>query len=276
MPLFTKFKKAKDAANEHKKTTAIEQAKPPATPYKHVPTHAKQDALAVQPTTVRPEELQARIAAARKKRATSWQSSVSSRHSVYHSCESSRSSSRTSSTAHFVSHSSPPSLRAKERSAESIDTILGRPHPPSQRRSLPASTVQPPPNEMNDLNLNGPPVFHFPGPQRPRPVPTRSRRSSFTMKRSPLSHVSVEEEPDDILSSSSNTSNTSTQSSSTYNSVRDDSKQYKVRADSVALDRSQQSKPTIPDTSKPAIQPLIRQRSKWNLFQRKSTDVTAH
>jgi hypothetical protein len=34
MPLFTKFKKAKDAADEHKKTTAIEQAKPPAPPYR--------------------------------------------------------------------------------------------------------------------------------------------------------------------------------------------------------------------------------------------------
>lgn len=193
MPLFTKFKKAKDAADEHKKTTAIEQARPPAPPYKHVPTHAKQDALAVQPTTVRPEEMQARIAAARKKRATSWQSSVSSRHSVYHSCESSRSSSRASSTAHFMSHSSPPSLKSGGRSAESIDTILGRPRPSSQRQSLPASVVPPQFSEMNGPNVTGSPAFHLPAPQRPRLMPTRSRRSSFTKKRSPLSNVSVEE-----------------------------------------------------------------------------------
>lgn len=193
MPLFTKFKKAKDAASEHKKTTALEQAKPPAPPYKHVPTHAKQDALGVQPTTIRPEELQARIAVARKKRATSWQSSVSSRHSVYHSCESSRSSSRASSTAHFVSHSSPPSLKSSERSAESIATILGRSHTPSQRNSFPASTVRARPNDTIYITSNGPPTFQFPAPQRPRPVPTRSRKSSFTKKKSPLSHMAVEE-----------------------------------------------------------------------------------
>lgn len=193
MPLFTKFKKAKDAADEHKKTTAIEQAKPPAPPYKHVPTHAQQDALAVQPTTVRPEELQARIAAARKKRAASWQSSVPSRHSVYHSCESSRSSSRASSTAHFVPHSSPPSLKSRGRSAESIDTVLGRSRTSSQRQSLPALNVPLQISEMNGPNFSGSPAFHLPAPQRPRPLPTRSRRSSFTKKKSPLSNVSVKE-----------------------------------------------------------------------------------
>jgi hypothetical protein len=192
MPLFTKFKKAKDAAVEHKKTAAAEQDKPPAPPYKHVPTHAKQDALAVQPTTVRPEELQARIAAARKRRSTSYQSPVASRHSVYHSCESSRGSSRTNSTAQFHPVSTSPSLKGKGKSAESIDAILRRSHSFSNGHSAPMAHGRLPSGDLSQLQ-GGPLVFPLPVSHRPRPTHTRSRRSSFAKRKSPLSNVSVEE-----------------------------------------------------------------------------------
>jgi hypothetical protein len=225
MALFTKFKKAKNAAGEHKKIAAAEEGKPPAPPYKHVPTHAKQDALATQPTTVRPEELQARIAAARKRRASSYQSPVASRHSVYHSCESSRASSRTNSTAQFIPLSTAASLKGKGKSTESIDTILRRPHSSSNGVTSPMVIGRRHPGELSSMP-GGALAFPFPPTQRPRPTHTRSRRSSFTKKKSPLS-MSVEEgtlcssiimilqltqciEPDEMFSSSSNTSAVST------------------------------------------------------------------
>jgi hypothetical protein len=196
MPLFAKFKKAKDAAVEHKKTVVAEQEKPPAPPYRHVPTHAKQDALATQPTvlrpatqptTLRPAELQARIAAARESRAASWQSSVASPHSVYHSCPSSRSSSRTNSTTHVPSSG----RKGKGSSAESIDTVLRR------SQSLHRTEV-PTAHGRRQHGENFPPLMSVPAIpplpiQRPRPVNARSGRSSFTKKRSPLSTISMEE-----------------------------------------------------------------------------------
>lgn len=226
MPLFTKFKKAKDAAVEHKKTAAAEQEKPPAPPYKHVPTHAKEDALAVQPTTVRPEELQARIAAARKRRASSYQSPIASRHSVYHSCESSRASSRTNSIAQFVPVSTSSSLKGKGKSAESIDAILRRSHSFSNGHNVPMAHGRLPSSDLSSPLTGGPLVFPLPATHRPRPTHTRSRRSSFAKRKSPLSNVSVEEgmlhdlasevlqltqhkEPDEMFSSSSNTSQAS-------------------------------------------------------------------
>jgi hypothetical protein len=200
MPLFTKFKKAKDAAIEHKKTVAAEQVKAPAPPYKHVPTHAKQDALATQPTTLRPEELQARIAAARQRRAVSWQSTVPSRHSVYHSYESSRASSRANSIANFPAGSTPPSLRGRGSSAESIDTILRRPHSASNSQTYPTAYGRVQPYDIHSHTLGRPSGLPLPPPQRPRNVKPKSRRSSFTKKRSPLSSVSVEEGTNAALS----------------------------------------------------------------------------
>jgi hypothetical protein len=200
MPLFTKFKKAKDAAIEHKKTVAAEQVKAPAPPYKHVPTHAKQDALATQPTTLRPEELQARIAAARQRRAVSWQSTVPSRHSVYHSCESSRASSRANSIANFPAGSTPPSLRGRGSSTESIDTILRRPHSASNSQSYPVVYGRVQPYDIHSHTLGRPSGLPLPPPQRPRNVKPTSRRSSFTKKRSPLSSVCVEEGTNAALS----------------------------------------------------------------------------
>jgi hypothetical protein len=303
MPLFTKFKKAKDAAVEHKKTVAAEQVKEPAPPYRHVPTHAKQDALATQPTTVRPEELQARIAAARKRRAVSWQSTVPSRHSVYHSCESSPASSRANSIANFPSGSTRPSLSGTGSSAESIDTIMRRPHSASNKQGFPMADGRIQPYDLSSPALGRPLGFPLPPPHRPRNVKPKSRRSSFTKKKSPLSSVSVEEgtsclpvqviqelmqwlETDEISSSGSDTSAVSTrkhslvdvqrylanirlESSTTNDSLHSDS-QGKTLGDVTPIELP------IYGPQPPSNAPLVRTRSRWPLFQRKSIDITAH
>ncbi|KAH3961546.1 hypothetical protein HBI56_174720 [Parastagonospora nodorum] len=276
MPLFTKFKKAKDAAIEHKKTAAAEQVISPAPPYKHVPTHAKQDALAMQPTTVRPEELQARIAAARKRRANSYQPPVTSRHSVYHSCESSRASSRTNSTAQFVNMSASASLKGKAKSAESIDTVLRRPHSISNGVTSSMASGPPRPSQFSSAEPGAVLPYPFPGRQRPRPTHTRSRRSSFAKKKSPLS-MSVEEEPDELFSSSSNTSAASTQSSATNESRDSSSDDDKVRERATAAAPTHLSVPTpVAKSVLARSASLAPGRSRWSMFQRKSIDISAH
>lgn len=186
MALFTKFKKAKDAAVEHKKTAAAQQAKAPSVPYKHVPTHAAQDALAAQPMTLKPEELQARIAKARKRRASSYQSPVAARHSVYHSCESSRMSSRTNSTAQFGSGSKSSSIKGHVSGAGSIDAVMRRSQsfPQPQGMSI---------GEHPFLSLGGSSSFLSPGTQQPRASNAVSSRSSFAKTKSPLSNISSDE-----------------------------------------------------------------------------------
>ncbi|KAF2734760.1 hypothetical protein EJ04DRAFT_523323 [Polyplosphaeria fusca] len=88
MPLFSRMRKAKKAAEDHKqakkaakdhkKTTKVvedhrktpvqsKEPRPPPVPYKHIPTHAAQDALSATPARS-PEESRALIAAARKRR----------------------------------------------------------------------------------------------------------------------------------------------------------------------------------------------------------------
>jgi hypothetical protein len=179
MALFTKFKKAKDAAVEHKKTTTAQEAKPAPAPYKHVPTHAAQDALSSQPTTVRPEELQARIRAARRQRANSYQPPVTVNQSIYHSCESSRSSSRANSSLGFLPSSPPTGLKDKANSFDAIDAACRQSLSLSYRSSTPMAGGRPP----------FPPLAS----QRPRPPMSSSRRSSFTKRKSPLSTVSLDE-----------------------------------------------------------------------------------
>lgn len=221
MAFFTKFKKAKDAAIEHKKTAAAQETKPPAAPYKHVPTHAAQDALNAQVTTLKPGELQARIAAARKRKASSYQPPLAQRHSVYHSCESSRASSRTPSVAGYSPYSTPPSLKGKGVSDPSIDAMMKRPRNLSHRHSSPMTNAYLQPGEHFPQIPEGP--LEMPPVVSHRARPAISNRSSFTKKKSPLSNVSVDEgmlqsclvvslqltfgtEPEQVFSDSSNTS----------------------------------------------------------------------
>jgi hypothetical protein len=66
MKFFSKLRKAKGAAEEYKKAAAAQEEPKPRVPYKHIPTHAAQDALASAPTYVGTVNLQARIAEAKR------------------------------------------------------------------------------------------------------------------------------------------------------------------------------------------------------------------
>lgn len=70
MTLFSKVRNARKAAEEHKKAASAQAAseKPPAPPYKHIPTHAAQDALAGSSSIWSREERSQLISAAHKRR----------------------------------------------------------------------------------------------------------------------------------------------------------------------------------------------------------------
>jgi len=193
MAFFTKFKKAKDAAVEHKKAAAAQETKPPAAPYRHIPTHAAQDALNVQPTVLKPEELQARIAAARKRRASysnyQAQTPMATRHSVYHSTASSRASSRAPSIA-LSPRSSPPSLKGKEREEMSIDGVVKRARSASYHSSPKMVNAHLQNGDYFPQIPEGPASLPLPVSQRRPPI---SNRSSFAKRKSPLSTVSLDE-----------------------------------------------------------------------------------
>ncbi|KAF2819306.1 hypothetical protein CC86DRAFT_144471 [Ophiobolus disseminans] len=266
MAFFTKFKKAKEAAIEHKKTAAAQESKPPAAPYKHIPTHAAQDALNAQPTTLKPAELQARIAAARKRRASSYQPPLAQRHSVYHSCESSRASSRAPSIAGYSPHSTPPSLKGKAISDPPTDATTQRPRHLSHRHSLPMASAHLQPGEYFPQIPEGP--LTMPSPMSQRSRPPMSSRSSFAKKKSPLSNVSVDEEPEQVSSGSSDTSAASTQSSNTDDLQRANlnvkgPRHFSKPSDGVISPHS------VPETP-------VRRRSKWSILPRKSMSIAAH
>lgn len=191
MAFFTKFKKAKEAAVEHKKSAAAQETKPPSAPYRHIPTHAAQDALNVQPTTLKPAELQARVAAARKRRASysAYQSPMSTRHSIYHSTENSRASSRAPSIA-YSPQSTSPSLKGKGRDDQSIDGLVKRARSASYRHSPAMTSAHLQQGEYFPQIPEGPLALPPPVSQRRPPI---SNRSSFAKKKSPLSTVSVDE-----------------------------------------------------------------------------------
>jgi hypothetical protein len=193
MAFFTKFKKAKEAAVEHKKTAAAQDTKPPTAPYKHVPTHAAQDALNLQPTTLKPAELQARIAAARKRRASysAYQSPMSARHSIYHSTDASRASSRAPSIT-LNPRSGAPSLKGKGPDEHSMDSVAKRARSQSYRHSSAMATPLTQAAEYFPQIPEGPLALPPPvASQRPRPP--MSNRSSFAKKKSPLSNMAVDE-----------------------------------------------------------------------------------
>ncbi|KAH8719296.1 hypothetical protein GQ44DRAFT_623756 [Phaeosphaeriaceae sp. PMI808] len=276
MALFTKFKKAKEAAIEHKKTAAAQQAKSPAAPYRHIPTHAAQDALAAQPTTLKPAELRARTTKARERRASSYQPSVAARHSVYHSCESSRASSRANSTAGFFPASTSSSLKGKAVNGFAVDAAIRRSQSLSHRQSLPMTDGQLYPTDLLSAASGDPSMLTPPTTQRPRPFHSMSSRSSYAKKKSPLSNVSVDEEPPDVSSSSSDTS-ISPESSILNDSQRNNSNNRSVAEETTTTKpaSSTQHMPIMSSTQSTS-NPFAKRRSRWSVLPRKSIDIAAH
>jgi hypothetical protein len=197
MSIFSKIKKARQAAAEHKKATEVqaEEVEPLPAPYKHVPTHAAFDALVATPMIYSPEENRARIAAARK---THSERSAFASVTTLPSAQRSYAHLRASSEVNLATH---PAHRP--RKDLSIDSVIQQPQPGMQqpklstRRSLPTMTHE------NDYSLP-PNDFHAFGQPRDAPAPPRRQKpyrashaasssSSEARRKSPLSNVPTEE-----------------------------------------------------------------------------------
>lgn len=192
MPFFSKIKKAKEAADEHKKEVAAQVEAKPKIPYKHVPVHAGIDALSATPTTIRTDELREKIAAARRSRSVSAVSAPSrSASTVYQSVHSPASRSRPSSVISSANHSRNGSLGKRTNSDLSISTMM------QSHQETPSRGRQP---VRRDYFSNPPgvpavpqlPAHHRPSkPQKPqKPVSSRSSAK----RRSPLSAMSITED----------------------------------------------------------------------------------
>jgi hypothetical protein len=158
MSIFSKVKNAKKAAEQHKQASSQAQAdfKPP-TGYKHIPTHAAQDALSCAPTSWTVEESRAKISAAHRRK-----SDLSRKGS-------------------FVRTSSEPAIASRGYIHRTESDLSTDPVITKQRHS----------------SYQSPSTYAYSGyvpPPRNRPYFTHaSGSSSMAMKRSPLSNASTEE-----------------------------------------------------------------------------------
>lgn len=295
MAFFTKLKKAKEAAAEHKKEAATQEQPKPKVPYKHVPVHAGADALSATPTTIRAEELRERIAAARRSRSVSSASGVPrSGTALYQTVNSPASRSRPSSIASSPSHSRNGSIGKRTNSDLSISTMMNSyPEAPSRGR-------QPARRDYFSHSSGVPTVPQLPAQHRPKPQ-TVSSRSSVTKRRSPLSAMSITEddeagEPSSSSSQASDSSVASSQSSTTEisrpNSSQDQVKEINkdqnysrplsaiASAPTVAgvAPQSQQKKQqaTIEIAAQPDLTKRKSMRQRFSMFSRKSMVVAAH
>lgn len=187
MSIFSRIKRARKAAAEHKKVVAqVEESKPPPVPYKHIPTHAAHDALAANPTRWTHEETMTRIAEAKQR--------ISVRvPSAPPALQHARANSDNTFRAHHV-------LR-RAHSDLSIDSVMQRPVPPFTATKAMTRNYEVPLRLHNDETTS--PLKHhaFPTPHNapvPQPQETRAyyhrsttSKSSIPRQRSPLSIVST-------------------------------------------------------------------------------------
>lgn len=192
MPFFSKLKKAKEAAAEHKKEATGQEEKKPKVPYKHVPVHAGIDALAATPSTIRSQELREKIAAARRSRSVSSPSAPAHRSgtSLYHGQAggSPTSRSRPASVISSTSHSRNGSLGKRTNSDLSISTMMQSP------QETPSRGRQPVRNDYFSHPSGVPAVPQLPAQHRAKTQKTVSSRSSVAKRRSPLSAMSISED----------------------------------------------------------------------------------
>lgn len=191
MAFFSKLKKAKEAAQEHKKEVATQEQEKPKVPYKHVPVHAGRDALSATPSTIRPDELREKIAAARRSRSISNASAPArSGSSLYQSATSrSRPSSINSSPGSLSpNHSRNGSLGRRTNSDLSISTMM------QSHQETPSRGRQPVRHDHLSHGSGVPAVPHLSAQHRPKAQKPVSSRSSVTKRRSPLSAMSINED----------------------------------------------------------------------------------
>jgi hypothetical protein len=197
MSIFSRVKKAKKAAAEHKKAVEVQagEVNPPPPPYKHVPTHAALDALAATPMMYSPEENRARIAAARK---TYSERSASASVTTVSSAQRTYAHPRANNEVKRATH---PAYRPWKDL--SIGSVIQQPQVHIQQSKLSTqnslSTMS---HETNYSQL--PSDFQAFGQPRDAPAPPRGPKAyrashaasgslSETRRKSPLSTVSTEE-----------------------------------------------------------------------------------
>lgn len=189
MALFSKLRKAKEAAHEHKKEAAVQDQPKAKVPYKHVPVHAGADALSATPTTFGSEDLRNRIAEARRTRSMSAASTPTrAGASVYQSVNSSSSRSRPSSVVSTPSHSRNGSLGKRTNSDLSISTMM-QSHPDTLSRGR-----QPVRRDYFSHASGVPVVSQHSAQHRPKYRKTVSSPSSIAKRKSPLSAMSINED----------------------------------------------------------------------------------
>ncbi|KAF9691524.1 hypothetical protein EKO04_010507 [Ascochyta lentis] len=292
MAFFSKLKKAKEAAAEHKKEAVNQEQPKPKVPYKHVPVHAAADALSATPTTIRAEELRDRIAAARKSRSMSSASgSVRSGTALYQTVNTPNSRSRPSSVASSPTHSRNGSLGKRTNSDLSISTMM------QSHQDAPSRGRQPARRDYFSHSSGVPAVPQLPAQHRSVPQGTISSRSSVTKRRSPLSAMSIREddeagEPSSNSSQASDGSVASSQSSTTEisrpNSSQDQNKEIikeqnysrplsAIASVPVTPDVTPQSQYKHQSVIEVSTQQLpAKKKARFSLFSRKSMLVAAH
>ncbi|KAL1603359.1 hypothetical protein SLS59_004455 [Nothophoma quercina] len=302
MAFFSKLKKAKEAAAEHKKEAVAQEAQKPKVPYKHIPVHAGADALSATPSTIRSEELRERIAAARRNRAYSSASAPSSPTQtgaeLYQSVGSS-SRSRPSSIPSSPSHSRNASLGKRTNSDLSISTMM------QSHQETPSRGRQPARRDYFSHQNGVPAVPQVPAQHRAKTQKTVSSRSSVAKRRSPLSAMSITEDDEAGEHSSSSNSQASdgsvasSQSSATEISRPNSSQDHSREMTNVSNEQNYSrplstiaSAPATPDvasqpqhkkhqsvievSSQPQLTKRKSMKQRFSLFSRKSMVVAAH
>ncbi|KAJ9639342.1 hypothetical protein H2201_004079 [Coniosporium apollinis] len=188
MSFFKRMKNAKAAADQHKRSASQAEAAKPV-PYKHVPTHAAQDAMAGAPSNWNSAENKARIIAQNKRRSAM---------------------SRTNSEQTLNSR---PLTYASKNSASdlSIESVM---HRQEQHPSYHASSH----SRATSLAQSGY-MAHGGAAKKQMHYFNHSTASSSAMKRSPLSTPFTEREDDyPVAHSSSGSTKTSSSGSGTTSS----------------------------------------------------------
>lgn len=193
MAFFSKLKKAKEAAQEHKKEAVAQAEAKPKVPYKHVPVHAGVDALSATPSTIGSDELREKIAAARRSRSISSASAPSrSSNALYQSVHSrSRPSSvmsAPSSTVSSASHSRSGSLGKRTNSDLSISTMM------QSHQEMPSRGRQPVRHDYFGHQSGVPAMPQVPAQHRPAKTQKTVSSRSSVKRRSPLSAMSITED----------------------------------------------------------------------------------
>lgn len=179
MAIFDKIKKAKKAAEKHKRESiqpTTEAAPTKKEPYKHVPTHAAQDALAGTPASWTTEESMSKIKEQNKRRSAMGRTNSEAAMSMM-SVGSARSSysNRSSTNLHAPAYTQGGKPMSRSASDMSIDTLM-------------RGTMQ------RNGSFHAIPYVHPNVPPMP-PIPAnlknqRPKSYSQATKRSPLSEAS--------------------------------------------------------------------------------------